>query len=170
MNAKRDFLNSGATEARRQVGTGVTREARMTIAAILKSVDHDVVTITPGASVAEAVALLGERRIGAVPVIEGGRVVGIFSERDVIRVLKDGGAAALEGPVSAAMTAPAVTVSRNDAVIAALSLMTHRRIRHLPVLDGDALVGFVSIGDLVKYRIDRIEADAAAMRDYIQTA
>ena len=89
----------------------------------------------------------------------------------MIHCLQDGGAAALEGPVSAAMTAPAMTVvPQRSGRSARCRLMTRRRIRHLPVIDGDALVGFVSIGDLVKYRIDRIEADAAAMRDYIQTA
>ncbi|MBA3838632.1 MAG: hypothetical protein C0499_13360, partial [Zymomonas sp.] len=99
-----------------------------------------------------------------------GAVVGIFSERDVIHALNNGGVAALEGPVAQAMTAPAITVGPSDSVLGALSLMTRRRIRHLPVVADDRLVGFVSIGDLVKHRMDRIEADAAAMRDYIQSA
>lgn len=142
----------------------------MTIAAILKTKGDEVVTLTPDATVADAVALLAERRIGAAPVMEGGRVAGVFSERDVIHCLQAKGADALGGLVREAMTAPAVTVSPDQPAIGALSLMTRRRIRHLPVLDGDRLVGFVSIGDLVKYRIDRIEAEAAAMRDYIQSA
>lgn len=142
----------------------------MTIAAILGTTPRDVLTLSTSASVADAMHLFAERSIGAVPVMEGDAVVGIFSERDVVRLLAEGGAAALDRPLAEAMTAPAVTVGRGDAVIGALSLMTRRRIRHLPVVEAGRLVGFVSIGDLVKHRIDRIEADAAAMRDYIQSA
>ena len=140
----------------------------MTIAVILGDKGHDVVSIDAALSVGDAVTLLAERRIGAVPVTEGGDVVGVFSERDVIRLLADGGLAALDTPVRDAMTAPAMTVSPGEPVLGALSLMTRRRIRHLPVIDGGALIGIVSIGDLVKHRIDRIESEAAAMRDYIQ--
>ena len=142
----------------------------MTIAVILGGKGHDVVSIAADASVGDAVRLLAEQRIGAVPVLESGSVVGVFSERDVIRLLADRGTAALDMGVRDAMTAPAMTVSPSEPVLGALSLMTRRRIRHLPVLDGDALVGVVSIGDLVKHRIDRIEAEAAALRDYIQQA
>jgi CBS domain-containing protein len=141
----------------------------MTIAAILGDKGADLVSISPDRTVADAVALLAERRIGAVPVLDdNGMVAGVFSERDVIRCLREHGAAALDHPVSAVMTAPAVTVARDDSVLGALSLMTRRRIRHLPVVEAGAVVGIVSIGDLVKYRIDRIEAEARAMRDYIQ--
>lgn len=142
----------------------------MTITAVLGDRRVDVVTLTLGATVADAVALLAERRIGAIPVMDGDAVAGIFSERDVIRLLSERGDGALAMPVADAMTAPAITVAPGDSVIGALSLMTRRRIRHLPVVEGVRLVGLVSIGDLVKYRIDRIEADAAAMRDYIQSA
>ena len=142
----------------------------MTIAAILKDKGGEVVSLQRDASVADAVALLAERRIGALPVMDGGTVVGIFSERDVIHCLKADGAAALERSVGEAMTAPVQTVEPGHPVIAALSLMTRRRIRHLPVVERGQVVGVVSIGDLVKYRIDRIEADAEAMRDYIQSA
>lgn len=142
----------------------------MTIAAILKGREGQVISIGPGARVSEAIALLAEKRIGALPVLEGGKVLGVFSERDVIYCLASAGAAALDKPVSEVMTAPAQAVSPNQGVLAALSLMTQRRFRHLPVVEGDSLVGFVSIGDLVKYRIDKIEAEAAAMREYIQTA
>ncbi len=140
----------------------------MTIATILGNKGHEVVTITADRSVAEALALLADRRIGAVPVIEGATVAGVFSERDVIRCLALEGAAALDRMVGEAMTAPAVIVTPADGVLAAMALMTRRRIRHLPVIEADRLVGLVSIGDLVKYRIDSVEADAAAMRDYIQ--
>jgi CBS domain-containing protein len=142
----------------------------MTIAAILKGREGRVISVGPDTRVSEAIALLAEKRIGALPVVEGGQVLGIFSERDVIYCLASDGAAALEKPVSEVMTAPAHTVEPNQSVLGALSLMTRRRFRHLPVVEGDSLVGFVSIGDLVKYRIDKIEAEAAAMREYIQTA
>ncbi len=142
----------------------------MTIAVILGGKGHDVVSIPAEASVGDAVKLLAERRIGAVPVIDGDAVAGVFSERDVIRVLAEAGPSALDRPVRDAMTAPAMTVAPAEPVLGALSLMTRRRVRHLPVLEDGALVGIVSIGDLVKHRIDRIEAEAAAMRDYIQHA
>ena len=140
----------------------------MTIAAILRAKGGEVFSVTRAASVAEAVGMLAERRIGALPVMDGDAVVGIVSERDVIHCLQADGAAALARTVGEVMTAPVQSVAPADAVIAALSLMTRRRIRHLPVVDGGTVVGVVSIGDLVKYRIDRIEADAAALRDYIQ--
>jgi CBS domain-containing protein len=139
----------------------------MTIGAILASKGNSVVSVSSNDRVSDAVALLAEKRIGAVPVIDGNRVVGIFSERDVVYSVARNGAAALEARIGDVMTAPAMTVDPDTAVMAGLSLMTKRRIRHLPVVQGDAVVGFISIGDLVKYRIDRIEAEAAAMRDYI---
>ncbi|WP_343518807.1 CBS domain-containing protein [Sphingomonas sp.] len=142
----------------------------MTIAAILSGKGQDVITVSGDTTVRDAVALLSEKRIGAVPVIEGGTVVGIFSERDVIHCLQRDGTGALDNQVRNVMTAPAITVTRDQPVLAALSLMTARRIRHLPVVEGGALLGFVSIGDLVKYRIERIEAEAAQMRAYIQSA
>lgn len=142
----------------------------MTIAAILGGKGQDVITTTGERTVREAVALLSERRIGAVPVIEDGAVVGIFSERDVIHCLEREGAVALDKPVREVMTAPAITVDRRESVLGALSLMTQRRVRHLPVVENGNLLGFVSIGDLVKYRIERIEAEANELRAYIQSA
>ncbi|MDF0490615.1 CBS domain-containing protein [Sphingomonas sp. H39-1-10] len=142
----------------------------MTIEAILQTKSADVTAVPRTTTVAEAARLLAEKRIGAVPVLDGDAVAGIFSERDVIHALAAQGAAALDNPVGDVMTAPAITVSRDEAVLGALSLMTRRRIRHLPVVEGGRMIGFISIGDLVKYRIDRIEADAEAMRSYIQSA
>lgn len=144
----------------------------MTIAAILKDKGGEVVSLPREATVRQAVALLADRRIGAVPVVDGeaGDVVGIFSERDVIHCLAAQGPDALDRPITDVMTRPVQSVGTAEPAIGALSLMTRRRIRHLPVVEDGRMVGFVSIGDLVKYRIDRIEADAAAMRDYIQTA
>ncbi len=139
----------------------------MTISAILGNKGSEMVAVTSDTLVSEAVRVLSERRIGAVPVLDAGRVVGIFSERDVIYALARLGSAALDGRVGALMTSPALTVEPGTAVMAALSLMSRRRIRHLPVVDGETPIGFVSIGDLVKYRIDRIESEAAAMREYI---
>jgi len=142
----------------------------MTIAAILKGKGGDVVSLTRDATVRQAVMLLAEKRIGAVPVVDGGAVVGIFSERDVVYCLAAHGPDALDRAVADVMTQPVQSVGTAEPAIGALSLMTRRRIRHLPVVEQGRMVGFVSIGDLVKYRIDRIEADAAAMRDYIQQA
>ena len=142
----------------------------MTIAAILGGQSRDLISVTADQSVRDAVALLAHKRIGAVPVMDGGQVVGVFSERDVIHALEAHGAAALDNTVGDEMTAPAITVTPDEAALGALSLMTRRRIRHLPVLEDGQVIGIVSIGDLVKYRIDRIEADAAAMREYIQSA
>lgn len=142
----------------------------MSVKAILQSKGASVLSITSDASVAEAVAMLAKHRIGALPVINGGAVLGIFSERDVVYGMAKEGAAALERPVSEVMTTPAMTVDSDCAVLAALSLMSRRRIRHLPVVDTEVLVGFISIGDLVKYRIEKIESEAEAMRSYIQSA
>lgn len=142
----------------------------MTIAAILQGKGNAVTSTTSIMRVREAVALIAERRIGALPVIDDGQVTGVFSERDVIACLAEVGPAALDKAVGDVMTSPAVTVEPGTPVIAALSLMTRRRIRHLPVLDGGVVIGLVSIGDLVKFRIDRIEDEASAMRDYIQGA
>lgn len=140
----------------------------MTIATILANKGGEVVTTTADMPVEDALKLLAARRIGAVPVMAGANVAGIFSERDVVHCLADHGAAGLRRPVGDAMTAPVISVAPDETALAALSLMTRRRIRHLPVVEGGVLVGFVSIGDLVKYRIDKIEADAEAMRRYIQ--
>ena len=140
----------------------------MTIATILGGKGHEVVSIAGDRTVAEAVRLLAERRIGAVPVIEGDAVIGIFSERDVIHSLERDGAAALDRRVSELMTSPAITVAPGESILGALALMTRRRIRHLPVIESGRCIGLVSIGDLVKHRIERIEKEAEAMRAYIQ--
>ena len=142
----------------------------MTIAAVLGSKGSIVETIGADDRLFDAVHKLGEKRIGALPVTEGGRVVGIMSERDVIYCLRDHGAEVLDWPVSRVMTSPAITADPEMGVLGALALMTQRRIRHLPVVDGGELRGIVSIGDLVKHRMERIEAEAEAMRTYIQSA
>ncbi len=142
----------------------------MTIKVILETKGQDVIAISGDSTVREAVQLLADKRIGALPVVDGNTVRGIFSERDLIYAIARDGAAVLDRPVSSVMTSPAMTVVSDSAIMAALSLMTRRRIRHLPVVDAGVLKGFISIGDLVKSRIERIEAEATAMRDYIQLA
>jgi len=142
----------------------------MTLASVLRSKGSSVETITADAQVADAVRTLGERRIGALPVVDGSDIVGIMSERDVIYCLRTHGAEVLDWPVAKVMSSPAITASSDTEVLAALALMTQRRIRHLPVVEGGEIRGIVSIGDLVKHRMERIEAEAEAMRTYIQTA
>lgn len=132
----------------------------------------EIVSCNRDTAVREAVRLLAARRIGALPVMDGDKVVGIFSERDLVYCLGEGGPgeACLDGPVSAVMTSPAIAVDRSTALLDALALMTRRRIRHLPVVDGGRMTGFISIGDLVKARLEEIQYEAEAMREYIQTA
>ncbi len=142
----------------------------MTIAAVLRSKGSGVETIGASESVHQAVRKLGERRIGALPVIESGRIAGIISERDVIYCLRDYGPGVLERQVSEVMSSPAITADSDTDVLAALALMTQRRIRHLPVVERGELIGIVSIGDVVKQRLAEIEAEHRAMRDYIATA
>lgn len=141
----------------------------MTIRALLATRDSAVISCSEEESVGTVVARLVDQRIGAVPVVRGAAVIGIFSERDVIRCVAEHGPISVELKVGAVMTAPAVTVAPDSGVMDALALMTRRRFRHLPVVDGETLIGFISIGDLVKYRIDQVEAEAAALRDYIST-
>ena len=142
----------------------------MTIARLIEGRSTEIISCEATDSVGEAVRILAERRIGALPVYSGGEVVGIFSERDVVYQLAAHGPAMVDKTVGEVMTSPPITVEKNSPVLDALGLMTRRRIRHLPVVDGGQVCGFVSIGDLVKYRIERIEADAEAMRSYIQSA
>ncbi len=141
----------------------------MTIAAILQNKGAEVLTVAADTTVRDAVSLLAERRIGALPVMRGDEVAGIMSERDIIYCLRTDGADVLDWPVERIMTAPAITVERDKQVLSALSLMTQRRIRHLPVVEVGRIIGLVSIGDLVKYRMDKIEREAADMLNYIQS-
>ena len=142
----------------------------MTIAAVLQGKGRAVETISAQSSLFDAVRRLGEKRIGALPVVEDGHIVGMVSERDVIYCLRDHGREALDRPVGQVMSSPAITVDSQTDVLSALALITERRIRHLPVVENGEIRGIVSIGDLVKFRMERIEAEAEAMRDYIQSA
>ncbi len=141
----------------------------MTIFAIVQDHESLIYSAKRTETVGEVTSRLARHRIGAMPVIEGGIVIGIISERDIIYGLAAHGASMLAKSVGDVMTAPAITVSSDTSILSALSLMTKRRIRHLPVVDDGVLTGFVSIGDLVKYRTEKIEAESSAMRNYIQT-
>ena len=142
----------------------------MTISAVLGSKGKEVVTVGTDATLSEAVRLLAEHRIGALPILGDGGVQGIMSERDVIYCLREHGPEVLDWPVGRIMSAPVVTVGLDTPVLSALAQMTQRRIRPLPVVERGELAGIVSIGDLVKHRMERIEAEADAMRTYIQSA
>ena len=143
----------------------------MTVKAILDRKGSDVATIEPTADLASAVKLLAACHIGALVVTSFEReIAGIVSERDVIRVLAESGAAALEQPVGQVMTRKVVTCTRADTMSSIMELMTAGKFRHLPVVEGDQLIGIISIGDVVKYRLRQIEFEFAALRDYIRTA
>ena len=130
----------------------------------------DIITCDVSTQVGDAVRLLATKRIGAIPVMREGMIAGIFSERDVLYRLADQGSSCLSRQVGEIMTDTPITVDPSTRVDEALSLMTRRRIRHLPVIENGGLVAFISIGDLVKSRIDEVEREAEAIRTYIQTA
>ncbi len=140
----------------------------MNAEAILKSKGHEVVTITPEDTVREAAQVLDQRRIGAAVVTDSaGKVCGVLSERDVARQVARQGADALQILVGTCMTCDVITAKPDDTIDTLLSCMTNRRIRHLPVMDRDVLVGVISIGDVVKRKIAETEAEADAMKAYI---
>jgi CBS domain-containing protein len=142
----------------------------MGIAFILRDKGHVVASVAPDALVEDIVGELTTRRIGAVLVIEGDSVVGVVSERDVVRGLAGHQGEVLKLRARDIMTSPVITISPSDTVAGAMELMTGRRIRHLPVVESGRLVGLVSIGDLVKARIEEAEREALALKDYIATA
>ena len=143
----------------------------MTVKAILSRKGGDVVTIAPTATLSAAVKLLAERRIGAL-VVTGpdNRVAGILSERDIVRTLAERGPGALEDNVAAVMTRKVTTCTEVDTIVFIMERMTAGKFRHLPVVDQGKLVGVISIGDVVKYRIEEVQHDADALREYIATA
>ena len=145
----------------------------MTIAAILKQKGAGAVTVGPHASIAEVCATLAAHRIGAMPVTEANdttHVVGILSERDIVRALAAHGAATLDMPAERLMTRLVATVSPATTVAQAMEMMTERRCRHLPVLQGGRLIGVISIGDVVKARIDAAEQEAESLKAYVAGA
>jgi CBS domain-containing protein len=143
----------------------------MNVETILRSKGRSVVTIRPDARITAALAALVERNIGALVVSTDGEAVdGIISERDIVRGLAGRGGAFLTDRVAAAMTRPVVTCGPRDNVADLMMLVTNRRFRHLPVVEGGRLCGIVSIGDLVKSRLDEIEHEASSLRSFIAGA
>ena len=144
----------------------------MTVKAILSSKGRTVVTIEPTATIEDAVGTLTRHNIGALVVLgPEQRVIGVLSERDIVRALADQGAAGvLKNPLAQVMTRNVSTCLEADKVGAVMEQMTNGKFRHVPVLEGGRLVGIISIGDVVKHRLHEMERDQEAMRDYIQTA
>jgi CBS domain-containing protein len=142
----------------------------MTVRAILDTKGHQILSVEPDAKLSVAVKILSERRIGAVLVMSGGRMEGILSERDIVRVLGERGAAVLDEPVSAVMTRKVVSCREKDTVSSIMERMTTGKFRHLPVVEDDKVVGLISIGDIVKWRVKEFENEQEALRDYIKTA
>ena len=143
----------------------------MTVKTILADKGSNVLTIDPTATLNAVAAMLSQHRVGALVVLgPDRRVIGIVSERDVVRALAERGSAALSEPLASVMTRKVVTCSQTDSVGELMERMTVGKFRHLPVTEGDQLVGIVSIGDVVKQRLREMERDHAALRDYIQTA
>jgi CBS domain-containing protein len=137
------------------------------ISGILDRKGATVITVDPSASVTEFLQLLADHAIGAAVVVSDGRLVGIISERDVVRRLAAIGATALDQPISELMTSELVTCTAEDALEDIAMLMTERRIRHLPVLAGEQLAGIVSIGDVVAARLQELEQTRAQLESYI---
>jgi CBS domain-containing protein len=186
---KRHFAQTATGQGRRQTRrnrvlgfivvttTGVRRiaaghrEATMTVRTILATKGSNVVTIEPTATLDAAMKMLAQHRIGALVVLgPHQRVIGILSERDIVRVMAEQGAAALTLPLAQVMTRKVRTCSQTDTIAAIMEQMTTGKFRHIPVVEEDRLAGIVSIGDVVKHRLQEIEREASALRDYIQTA
>jgi CBS domain-containing protein len=143
----------------------------MIVKTILSTKGSEVITIGPTATLEEAIAVLAKRRIGAVVVLGAeDRVIGILSERDIVRALSERGASALKEPLAQTMTRVVVTCGEADTVSDLMERMTRGRFRHIPVLEQDHLIGIISIGDVVKHRLGEMERESEALRDYIQTA
>ena len=142
----------------------------MTVRAILDTKGHNVQSVEPQAKLSAAVKMLGERKIGAVLVMSKGHIEGILSERDIVRVIGERGAGALDEPVSQVMTRKVVTCKETDTVAELMETMTTGKFRHLPVVDDGKVVGLISIGDIVKRRVQEYESEQEALRDYIKTA
>lgn len=142
----------------------------MNVATILKSKGSTIITTTPETSVQEIAKSLAKHKIGCIVVTHADNAIaGIVSERDIVRSIASVGMSALERPVSSCMTKNVVTCRESDTIDQLMAEMTAGRFRHLPVVDGDVLIGLISIGDVVKLRIAEAEMEAAAMRDYIAT-
>jgi CBS domain-containing protein len=143
----------------------------MNVEHILSAKGRQVMTMAPQATLMEAVRTLSEKRIGAVVVADSSSpVLGILSERDIVRALATNGTGALEQPLSRYMTAKVVTCTTRSAINDLMETMTMGKFRHVPVVEDGRLLGIVSIGDVVKHRVAEIEGESRALRDYIATA
>jgi CBS domain-containing protein len=143
----------------------------MTVSSILAAKGGDVITIEPTATLAAAAALLTKRRIGALVIVGAGkRVAGILSERDIVHAIAERGRQALDEPLAQTMTRDVATCGPDEEINSLMERMTDGKFRHMPVVKGGKLAGIVSIGDIVKQRVDEMERESEAMRDYIQTA
>lgn len=142
----------------------------MTVGLILAEKGTDVITIDGGCTLAEAVQVLGNRRVGALMVtLDGNPVAGMLSERDIVCALSTHDASVLDDMISEYMTRKIITIGMKTTVIEAMEIMTEKRVRHLPVIEDGKLRGLVSIGDIVKRRISDSEAEAEALKEYITT-
>lgn len=139
----------------------------MKVQHILQAKGGDVYSVSVKARIAEAVEILNDRNIGAVLVTDGSSIAGILSERDIVRLLGRKGSSALDASVSECMTAKVETCSMETTVHELMEKMTERRIRHIPVVENGALAGVVSIGDVVKRKIEEAEQESSALREYI---
>lgn len=142
----------------------------MNVATILKAKGADVETAAPSMTLAEAARVLSEKRIGALVIMHGAQLLGILSERDIVKTLAHSGADALDRPLREIMTSRIVTCALNDGVDELMDIMTEGRFRHLPVVEGGELVGIVSIGDVVKHRIAETVMETEALRLYISNS
>jgi CBS domain-containing protein len=142
----------------------------MTVRAILDSKGHHITGVEPAAKLSAAIKILADKKIGAVLVMGNGRIEGILSERDIVRVLGERGAAVLDEPVSDVMTRKVVSCRESDTVSAIMEMMTLGKFRHLPVVEDGNVVGLISIGDIVKWRVREFETEQEALREYIKTA
>ena len=143
----------------------------MSVAHILKAKGRDVITVGPAVSLKQAAQTLTEKRIGAIVILgAGGNIEGIISERDIVRAVAQDGANALDKPVSSIMTRDVKHCTEGDTEADLMALMTQHRIRHIPVVSGGKLCGMISIGDVVKFRIEQVERDAEDMKAYIAGA
>src|ERR1700722_4522870 len=142
----------------------------MTVRAILDTKGHQIQSVEPEAKLSAAIKVLSERKIGAVLVMSQGRIEGILSERDIVRVLSERGAPVLDEPVGSVMTRKVVSCRQSDTVAGIMEMMTLGKFRHLPVVEGERVVGLISIGDIVKWRVREYEMEQEALREYIKTA
>jgi CBS domain-containing protein len=141
------------------------------LAAKKRNLGGDLISIEPAADLAAAAKLLATHRIGAIVIRgAGGRLAGILSERDIVRALAENGAAGLDLTVGQVMTRNVETCGENDSCASIMERMTAGKFRHLPVVDNGRLIGLISIGDVVKQRVEEIESESEAMRDYIRSA